>query len=73
MHVWMSVVSVTCRRGGVQGGPGVRTPPAAAKTTCEIRVNPVSLTYGVWGGGLTAKSQVSSVQGVSIEQDNRAS
>ena len=37
-----TAAGASARRGGVQGGPGVRTPPATAKTTREICVIPVS-------------------------------
>jgi len=37
------------RRGAGQGGPGVG-PPAMARTTCEIRINPSSFLWLVMGG-----------------------
>ena len=44
--------TVKARRGAGRGGPGVRTPPpATARTTCEIRLNP--RTFFMVRGGVS--------------------
>jgi len=54
------------RRGAGRGGPGVRTPPATARTTCEIRLNPRTVFRGEGGGSAITLFKTYILQSVDV-------